>query len=87
MNNTHEDKVATRELVDICKKYLRDNFHKFSPTNQIKISLALITKAMPTQLESDTIKGDTKVVIIKETQSGNKDSEGRLSRQISIIAE
>lgn len=50
MNNTHEDKVATRELIDISKKYLRDNFHKFTDFNKIKIALALITKSMPNEV-------------------------------------
>ena len=55
-----------------------------------QVMVAIIKKFVPdiniNQLEGE-LKGDTKVVIIKETQSGNKDSEGRLSRQISIIAE
>lgn len=34
-----------------CWQYLHDNFHKFTPTNQIKVALEITKKSMPTQLE------------------------------------
>jgi hypothetical protein len=45
------------ELQKKCKDYLNDNFHKFSQYNKIKISLAILVKSMPTQLE-----GEVKIV-------------------------
>jgi hypothetical protein len=51
MNTTKEEKEATLELVEKCRVYLNDNFHKFTEANKIKISLAIISKAMPTKLE------------------------------------
>jgi hypothetical protein len=50
---TLEEKNATKDLVDMCRVYLRDNFHKFNEYNKIRISLALIQKSMPTQLEGN----------------------------------
>lgn len=52
-NLTGQEKEAAKDLVDMCRVYLRDNFHKFKEANKIKISLALITKAMPTQIEGE----------------------------------
>lgn len=51
MNTTHEEKQATKTLVDMCRVYLLDNFHKFTDDNKIKIALKLLEKSMPTQLE------------------------------------
>jgi len=51
MNTTDEEKKATKDLVDMCRVYLLDNFHKFKEDNKIKIALKLIEKSMPTQLE------------------------------------
>jgi len=53
MNTTHEEKRATKDLVDKCRVYLLENFHKFSEDNKIKISLKLLEKSMPTQLEGN----------------------------------
>lgn len=50
MNTTHEEKKATRDLVNKCRVYLCENFHKFSQYNKIKISLAILAKAMPTEI-------------------------------------
>jgi hypothetical protein len=86
MNTTNVEKRAKIELLQKTWNYLNDNFHKFSETNKIKIALALNLRDMPTQLEGE-VKGDgTKVVIIKET-NGNQNTEGRLSRSLSIIKE
>lgn len=53
MNTTNEEKRATKDLLNKCRTFLNDNFHKFSQTNKIKIALALIQKSMPTQLEGE----------------------------------
>ena len=53
MNTTHEEKKATKDLIDLCRTYLLDNFHKFSEFNKIKIALALNLKAVPTQIEGE----------------------------------
>ena len=52
---TGREKIATEELVNKCKVFLNDNFHKFTEANKIKISLSLITKSMPTQLEGNFV--------------------------------
>ena len=64
MNTTHEEKQATKDLVDKCRVYLLDNFHKFSEDNRIKIALKLLEKSMPTQIEGSlnvTMMGTVKV--------------------------
>ncbi len=35
------------KLYSMCHKYLNDNFHKFSETNKIKVSLSLAGKMAP----------------------------------------
>ncbi len=47
---TFEEKKATRELVEMCRVYLCENFHKFSDANKIKISLAIMNKAIPLEI-------------------------------------
>lgn len=66
--HAHEDRIATQQLVDMSKKYLHDNFHKFSDTNKIKIALALITKSMPTQLEGEV----TSKIVMEKVTVGNR---------------
>jgi len=41
-----------QELEDMCKNYLRDNFHKFSDTNKQKIALTLAAKMVTTKVET-----------------------------------
>jgi hypothetical protein len=65
---TKEEKTATRDLIEKCRVYLLDNFHKFTEANRIKIALALIVKSIPTQIEGDNLPG-TKIIIIRD---GNK---------------
>jgi hypothetical protein len=48
MNATKENINAHKELIDKCAIYLNDNFHKFSQTNKIKISLEIFKRNMPT---------------------------------------
>jgi len=55
MNTTFEEKKATRDLVDKCKIYLNDNFHKFSQYNKIKISLAILARALPNEVEQHIV--------------------------------
>ena len=38
-------------FVGHCWEYLRDNFHKFNTTNQIKIALEICKKDQPTKVE------------------------------------
>jgi hypothetical protein len=86
MTPSFEEAKSMRELINKCKLYFNENFHKFSETNKIKVGLAILTKSMPTQVEGE-LKGDgTKVVIIKEI-IGNKSEAGRLSGSLSIIKE
>jgi hypothetical protein len=47
MNTTKEEKDAKADLIDKCAVYLNDNFHKFSQTNKIKISLEIFKRNMP----------------------------------------
>lgn len=67
MNTTHEEKLATKDLVDKCRTYLLENFHKFTDDNKIKISLKLLEKSMPTQLE-----GSVNVVMMPAVTIGDK---------------
>lgn len=68
MNTTHEEKKATKLLLQKCRVYLYDNFHKFSDDNKIKIALTLLSKSMPTQIEGGG--SETKVIIVRD--NGNK---------------
>ncbi len=65
-----QTKIATSELIDKCKVYLNDNFHKFTEANKIKVALSLITKSMPTQLE-----GNLTFTQMKEITVGNRIQE------------
>lgn len=46
-NTTHREKSIKELFIGECWSYLRNNFHKFNQTNQIKIALALATKDIP----------------------------------------
>lgn len=48
---TPQGEKTTQELLQKCRSYLNDNFHKFSQANKIRISLALIQKSMPLEVE------------------------------------
>ena len=41
------------KLYEMCHDYLIDNFHKFTDTNKIKVSLAITQKLVPQKVESD----------------------------------
>ena len=66
------DKVGTSvrlkqvKLYEICHSYLIDNFHKFSESNKIKVSLAITGKMVPTtqKLEGEISFNKTPDVII-----------------------
>ena len=53
MNTTKVEKQATKDLVDKCRVYLLDNFHKFTDNNKIKVALTIISKSLPTQVEGE----------------------------------
>jgi len=69
MNTTLEEKKATNELLEKCAVYLNGNFHKFSQTNKIKISLEIFKRKLPMQVEGGGIGGETRIIIIRD---GNK---------------
>ena len=66
MNTDRSEKTIKQLFVGKCWEYLNDNFHKFTPTNQIKIALELCKKDLPTQLQ-----GELKVVKMPEVKLGN----------------
>jgi len=45
------EKTIKELFIGKCWSYLCDNFHKFSETNKIKISLELCKKNIPTELQ------------------------------------
>lgn len=65
-------------------EYIDQNFHKFSENNQIKVSLALVKKDMPTQLEGEV--SETIINIIKAQTSEDKPKESIVEngRRLSI---
>ena len=52
--------------------YLRDNFHKFSETNKIKVALALTTKNIPIQ---STVDGNLNVTMMPAISINDKPKE------------
>lgn len=51
---THRtNRKIKHEVVENCWKYLKDNFHKFSESNKIKVALTLTQKDMATILEGE----------------------------------
>lgn len=46
-NTTQREKNIKEIFLGECWEYLRNNFHKFNQTNQIKIALALAMKDVP----------------------------------------
>lgn len=53
MNPGPKELSIKQEVISKCWSYLRDNFHKFNETNQIKIALALATKDIPQEIIGD----------------------------------
>jgi len=51
MNTTKYEKTLKELMLGKCWEYLHDNFHKFSESNKIKVSLALLQKDMPNKME------------------------------------
>lgn len=41
------------KLYELCHDYLIDNFHKFTDSNKIKVSLAITQKLVPQKVETD----------------------------------
>ena len=66
--------------------YIDQNFHKFNENNQIKVSLALVQKDMPTQLDGKV--SETIINIIKAQTSEEKPKESIVEngRRLSINA-
>lgn len=76
---TLEERKATTRLIKKCRIYLDENFHKFSEDNRIKISMALLQKAIPTQLEhSGQIEGAPTKVIVLYAKPSNTNTESRI---------
>jgi len=48
--STQREKTIKELFVGSCWEYLRDNFHKFSDTNKIKIAMELCKKDMPQEI-------------------------------------
>jgi len=86
MANAISSLETRKKVIENCWDYLLGNFYKLTETNKIKVSLAICTKNIPQELIGDLKGQETKVVIIKEIL-GDQDSQGRLSRSISIIKE
>lgn len=45
------ERTVKELFIGHCWEYLRDNFHKFSDANKIKVALTLVQKDMPTIME------------------------------------
>ena len=41
------------QVIENCWQYLLENFHKLNETNKIKVSLAITTRSIPTQINSN----------------------------------
>ena len=44
---TKIEKNTKQEVLNNCWKYLRDNFHKFSESNKLKVALKMCAKDIP----------------------------------------
>ena len=51
MNTTERQKTLKELVLGKCWEYIHDNFHKFNQANKIKVSLALLQKSMPQEIE------------------------------------
>jgi hypothetical protein len=70
MNTPQSEKTIKELFIGNCWEYLRDNFHKFSETNKIKIALELCKKDQPTKVE-----GGFNVTMMPEVKIGDKPLE------------
>ena len=77
MNTTKHEKTIKELFLGECWVYLRDNFHKFNQTNQIKIALALATKDIPQKIEGDVKV--TEMPAIQKEFSGEAAIENRIA--------
>jgi hypothetical protein len=76
-------KSLKSQVIENCWQYVHENFHKFNEANKIKISLAILTKDMPTTLNGSGINGETKVVIIYPDGKKIEDTVGNTFKRIS----
>jgi hypothetical protein len=53
MNTSRTEKTIKEIFLGTCWEYLRDNFHKFSEANKIKIALTLAQKDVPQEMKGD----------------------------------
>ena len=76
--NNHETNQATKSLVDKCRIYLDDNFHKFTEENRIKIALSLVNKIIPTQsnIEYSGTTQENRVIIVYHPDYKRKEEIG-----------
>lgn len=65
--STKHDKTVKELVLGKCWDYINENFHKFSQPNKIKVSLALLQKSMPTE-----IQGQFQVTQMGEIQKGGQ---------------
>jgi hypothetical protein len=80
-----EEKQATKSLVDKCRIYLDENFHKFTEENRIKIALSLISKLIPTQssIEYSGTLNENRIVIVYHPDYKRKEEIGTKTPVIS----
>lgn len=53
MNIDRTEKTIKELFTHTCWEYLRDNFHKFSEVNKIKIALTLAQKDLPQEVKGN----------------------------------
>lgn len=79
MNNrikAHPREQSIKELfIRHCWSYLNDNFHKFTPTNQIKVALELCKKDVPQEILGMNQQIIVSAVIQKVLPSGEPNQE------------
>ncbi len=68
-NITGREKQLREAVLDSCWEYLRDNFHKFSEANQLKVSIALCTKNLPQEINGELTH---KVTQMPTIEKGNR---------------
>ena len=72
MDITKQEKKHKVEVLDKCWEYLRDNFHKFSESNKIRVALELTKKDMPNKLEGEV---NAKVTMMRQVEIDGKPLE------------
>jgi len=70
MSSEYNEKSVKELFIGKCWDYLSNNFHKFTPTNQIKVALELAKKNMPTE-----IQGTLNVTMMPTVKVNGKDLE------------